>query len=81
MQQKTFRVITKNGPMLFFNPRMRFDDGIIQIENLSFEASAVTNLTVDKRNNEITLDFTGEKVESMCKGIGFVEEYANSLQW
>lgn len=78
---KTFRVITKNGKNLFFNPRIRFDDGIIQIENFRFEVSAVNNLIVDKRNNIITLDFTGEKVESMCNAIEFVKEYANSLQW
>ena len=54
---------------------------MIQIDNYSFLLSSVKSMLVDKKTGNVTLDFTGDKVESLCDSIEFAHEYASSLDW
>lgn len=79
--EKTFKLITKNGILLYCNPRCSFDDGVVRIENYRFELSAVRSMSVDKRTGFVTLDFTCDKSEELCEEIESVSEIAGSLDW
>lgn len=80
-QNKTFKLRTKNGLLLFCNPIVRNVDGIIHMDNYQFSPSDVKNMLVDKKTGDVTLDFTGDKVERLCDSIEFAHEYAGSLDW
>ena len=80
-QNKTFKIKTENGVSLFHNPIIKNVDGMIQIDNYSFLLSSVKSMLVDKKTGNVTLDFTGDKVESLCDSIEFAHEYASSLDW
>ena len=81
MKEKTFKIITQNGVLLFFNPKVRVDDGVIEMDNFCFEITAVTSVEADKRTATITISLIGTKSEDMCESIEFVENYADSLTW
>ena len=81
MKNKNFKLITLNGVLLYCNARCTFDDGIVSIDNYRFEPSKVKRISVDKKTDTVTLDFTGDKVDDLCESIGSVSEYADSLAW
>lgn len=51
------------------------------MDNYQFSPSDVKNMLVDKKTGNVTLDFTGDKVERLCDSIEFAHEYAGSLDW
>jgi len=79
--KKTFKFITKNGKLLFYNPTVSEDCGIVYVDRFSFKLADVTGFSSDRKTETITISLVGERNEEMKKDVEGLKAYMASLSW
>jgi hypothetical protein len=78
---KTFKIVTKNGRMLFFNPIVEEQDGVLSIDKYSFKLDEVRKFSYDKKTEVIEIVLFGEKVEESTINTQDIRDYMSRLAW
>jgi len=80
-KKKSFTFITRNGKLLFYNPIVSEDCGVVYVDRFSFKLAHVTGFSVDRKTETITISLIGEKNEEMKKDVEGLKSYMASLSW